>query len=864
MPETTGWRHDNPLLQLALAAGTHPSALLDFASDNNPLGAPEWLRACISAAVSSLVHRPDPACSALVEVAAHRFSVPPEQILAGNGVSELLYLLPSALSLTQAFIPVPAPDPYLKAAQAGGLTVHPLPLDISHGFALDFDRLERSLRRAPNTPAMVLLGQPNTFTGRCFAPQQLRRLADRFPGVTFVIDQTFFEFTEQDDSLTIDRPANVLVLISLSRLFGFPGLRLGLAVGDPALIHSMKAIQPPWSVNSIALAAGEAALLDELYLPQLRAGIGRLREDLRRRLTQIHGLKVFPGAAHLMLVRCDRPGLDARGLAQRLSKQGLAIRACDSVEGLDARFFRITVRQEQENRRLLEALRKELFMAPLVTSRRRVPTLMFQGTASGAGKSVLTTALCRIMLQDGYRIAPFKAQTMPRVPYVTRDGREMGPAQAIQALAARLDPDERMNPLLLKPGGALNNQVILCGKPVEGLRISDYMRYRAEAFERIKECYDSLAGDFDAIVLEGTGSPAEINLKTDDIVNMKMAEHAQAPVLLVGDIDRGGVFASFVGSMELLNEKERARIAGFIVNRFDGQADMLKEALEHTWRHTGRPIFGVVPYLDTLCLPQEHAATGLLQPAIEPRHPKDSVDIAVIVLPHSQGLMDVEPLRLEPDVRLRFITQIRDLGQPDAILLPDSREVLGDLTFLRASGLNRRLCQLADQGGTEIVGIGAGFQLLGQSIVDPHGLATPGAALDALGLLPITTIMETGNARLPVAARHLVSGLAVSGYAASSENRALGEAEPVLRDRENQFSGARSANGQVWGCGLHGVFDADPFRRWFIDRLRQHRALSPLQSIQIHYQLEPAFDRLADTVRACLDIPAIYRLMGLK
>lgn len=857
MPEREIWRHEDHLLQMALAAGTHPDTLLDFATISNPLGPPEWLRARISAAVSSLVRCPDPDCSALVDAAAQRYGVPSEQILASNGLTELLFLVPAALSIAQAFIPVPAPEHYLGAARAGGVTTHLLQLSAERGFVLDFDHLEQTLRHAPEAEAMVLLGQPNNFTGKSLDTHQLRQLANRFPGVTFVIDETFADFIKDYESLTVNRPVNILVLLSVTRMFACPGLSLGLAIGDPTTIRKMKAVQPPRSVNTIALAVGEAALQDSAYLAQLRAHIHRLREDLHRPFAQINGLTVFSGEANFFLVRCDRAGLDARSLAHRLLKQGMAVRVCKDVEGLGDRFFRVAVRGTKENRRLLDTLRKELFMAPLVTCRRRTPALMLQGTASASGKSVLTAALCRIMLQDGYRIAPFKAQTMPRLPHVTYNGGEMGHAQAIQALAARLDPDVRMNPLLLKPDGAINDQVIMCGRPMEDLRVTDYVRYRGEAFEQIKECYDSLSGEFDAILLEGTGSPAEVNLKAHDIVNMKMAEHADAPVLLVGDIDRGGVFASIVGSMEVLNEQERARIGGFIVNRFSGQADMLKEALDYTLRHTGRPVLGVVPYLEKL------NNLGLSQEQ-EQRFLNDSVDIAVIALPHSHGLIDVEPLRLEPDVRLRLITQTRHLGSPDAIILPDSQEILGDLTFLRASGLDRRLLQLAEQGGTEIVGIGAGFQLLGRSIVDPHGLATPGATLNALGLLPITTIMEAERNLAPVSARHLASGLPISGYAVPRDSNRSFEGAPVLTDSQNQSSGACSPNGQIWGCYLHGLFDADPFRRWFIDRLRQRKALSPLKTMQVRYDLEPTFDHLADTVRACLDIPAIYSLMGLK
>ncbi|APG27458.1 threonine-phosphate decarboxylase [Syntrophotalea acetylenivorans] len=864
MTESGTWRHGGHLQQLAMAAGVSPGELLDFSANINPLGPPEWLRSCISGSISSLVHYPDPEGRALVDAACQRYGVTADEVLLGNGSTELFYLLPSALGVHHALIPIPSYVDYATTAKIAGLTVHPLTLADDDGFALDFDRLESALMTIDAGPVMIFMGQPNNPTGTSFDAGRLRHLARRFPAATFVVDEAFGDFVEGFDSLTVNRPANVVVMLSLTKIFAIPGLRLGLAVASPSTVQKVKALQPPWSVNTIAQKVGEAALRDTEYIQASRSAVASMRKALRLQLDRIPNLTVYPGEANFLLIRCDHRSMNARVLATRLLKRGLAIRVCDNFQGLDERFFRVAVRTEQENEQLVEALRQELFMAPLIVTRRHTPALMFQGTSSNAGKSVLAAALCRIMLQDGYRVAPFKAQNMSLNSFVTRDGGEMGRAQVVQAQAARIDPDVRMNPILLKPSSDTGSQVVLCGKPVGNMRVMDYFRYKAEAFERVKECYDSLAGEYDALVLEGAGSPAEVNLKAHDIVNMKMALYANAPVLMVGDIDRGGVFASFVGSMEVLSERERDQVAGFVVNRFRGQADLLKGALDYTLQHTGSPVLGVVPYLKDLGLPEEDSVgfkNGLFDDA---RSAENAVDIAVLDLPHISNFTDVEPLRIEPDVRLRTVRRIQDLGRPDAIILPGSKNVIGDLTFLRAVGLDRALEKLAIEGGCEIVGICGGYQILGRSISDPHGIESPGTDLVGLDLLPIETILEPDKTLTRTEARHRISGLKVHGYEIHHGQSLTGEIAPALIGTDGQGMGACLGDGLVWGSYLHGLFDADDYRRWFIDRLRERKGLQPLDTVQTCYDLEPAFERLADAVRQSLDIPAIYRLMGLK
>lgn len=487
---------------------------------------------------------------------------------------------------------------------------------------------------------------------------------------------------------------------------------------------------------------------------------------------------------------------------------------------------------------------------------------MFQGTCSNAGKSILTAAFCRIMLQDGYRVAPFKAQNMSLNSFVTRDGGEMGRAQVTQAQACRLDPDVRMNPILLKPNTDTGSQVIVNGKPAGNMNVAEYIRYKPEAFEGVKTAYDSLASEFDAIVIEGAGSPAEVNLKHHDIVNMNMARYAEAPVLLIGDIDRGGVFASFVGTFEILAEWERNLTAGFIVNKFRGDESLLSDAYNYMQDRTGKPVLGTLPYITELGLPEEDSVSfkrGDFDRAIGE---KDQVEIALIDLPHISNFTDFDALRMEPDVHLKTIRSVYELNSPDVVILPGSKNAIGDMKHLEKSGLGRRIIELANNG-TEIVGVCAGFQIIGKEISDPYRIESPnGDTVTGLGLLPVKNTIEKDKTLKRVTARHIPSGLQVHGYEIHHGIMAAGSVESVVIGDDGSIIGV--AGGNAWGTYLHGIFDADGFRRWFIDRLREKRGLTPLEKTSVVYDLEPALDRLADISREHLEIKKIYRIMGIK
>ncbi|HTX55309.1 MAG TPA: cobyric acid synthase [Candidatus Baltobacteraceae bacterium] len=852
----TRFAHGGNLYQLARTAGKAEQDLLDFSANINPLGPPEWLRAVLSAQVSRLVHYPDPDCSLLVEALADRYQVNADEVISGNGGTELLYLLPRVLERKRAVILVPAYVDYARAALRAGLEVEHILVPGWH----DAGPVSAELLQ----DAVVFLGRPNNPTGEVWDADALRRLAAGHPGTVFVVDEAFGDFVDDLDSLTSRRPSNVVVLLSLTKMFAIPGLRLGAAIADTSTIRRLRDLQPAWSVNSLAQAVGTAAARDQEHPRRTRAYVGERREKLVADLQALPHLTVYSSRANFLLVRIDDPGLDAPALSRRLLNDGIAIRVCDNYEGLDRRFFRVAVRTEDENGRLLDALRRAVGSAAPAVIRRHTPALMFQGTSSNAGKSVLTAALCRILRQDGFRVAPFKAQNMSLNSFVTQDGREMGRAQVVQAQACRLEPDARMNPILLKPNSDTGSQVIVLGKPVGNMTVTEYIRYKPAAFRAVQQAYDELATAHDVVVLEGAGSPAEVNLKAHDIVNMQMARHAHAPVLLVGDIDRGGVFASFVGTMEVMAEWERRLVAGFIINQFRGQASLLDDAITYTQRHTGRPTFGVVPYLRDLGLPEEDSVTFKAAPADVPKIGAE-IEIAVVDLPHISNFTDFDALRLEPDVQVRIVRATADLGQPDAVLLPGSKNVIGDLGYLRQSGLAAALLALAQAGRTEIVGQCGGYQMLGERIEDPHGIESGNGMLPGLAMLPLSTVMAPEKTLKRVSGRHTTAALAVTGYEIHHGRTVAADAlQPMVVRADGEVIGVGRADGLVWGSYLHGIFDADGFRRWFVDGLRRRKGLAPIGHVVATYDLEAAFDRLADVVRENVRIEEIYRLMKLR
>jgi len=865
----TDFTHGGHIRALAEAAGCAPDEILDFSANINPLGPPPWFRDVISAHTSGLVHYPDPDCKALIQAACERFGAGPGEVVCGNGSTEILYALVRALKPEKAVIPVPAYTDYKRACVLQGVPVDTLALSPENDFALDFDALAPFL--SPGT--LVFLGQPNNPTGCTFSPQALRDVARQHPESWFAVDEAFADFVPDLDRLSRDRPGNVIALYSLTKFFAMPGLRLGLGFAHPGLCEKIREKILPWSVNVLSQAVGARAILDREYLADAGKLVAGLRKDFFKGLGKISGLTVFPGRANFLLCRVEKAGpdrcvLDAESLAQSLLESRIAVRVCRDFEGLDKRYFRVAVRTREENALFLEKLSKVLGQprkpGPL-KRRAQVPALMIQGVGSNAGKSVIACALCRIFSKDGFSVAPFKSQNMSLNSFVTRDGLEMGRAQVTQAQAAGLEPDARMNPVLLKPSSDTGSQVIVMGRPVSNMDVSAYIKYKPRAFAAAKDAYDELCQGREVMVLEGAGSPAEINLKAHDIVNMRMAEYAGAKVLLAGDIDRGGVFAALTGTMELLQEWERAHVSGFVINRFRGDESLLHDALVQTTERTGKPFFGVVPYIRDLGLPEEDSVSFKAGASDARKTPDRVIEIAFVDLPHISNFTDMDALALEPDVHVKVARSPEDLKRPQAVILPGSKNVVADLAYLRSSGMEKRVMELAALGECEIIGVCGGFQMLGQEIGDPHGLESQGRTVRAMGLLPVVTELALEKTLGRVNARYLPEDAALTGY---EIHHGLTRPEdssvsPVVVREDGQVLGYGLKEGLVWGSYLHGLFDADLFRRVFVDRLRIRSGLFGLGGITAVYDLEPALDRLAGIVREHLAMEKIYNLLQL-
>lgn len=836
------------------------SALLDFSANINPLGPPEWLRPVISSQLSQITHYPDPENSAFLDAVAKYTGIDRDLIVIGNGTTEILYTLMRVVPCHRVVIPVPSYVDYVRSAELAGKTVHTVELKECDNFMLDPEELKKSLLPTD----LVVLASPNNPTGCCIQNEVILALADGFPETTFLIDEAFLDFIDKAKSVG-GMKQNVYTLNSMTKFYGVPGLRIGYGTFSKETAQLLGNHMIPWSVNSFGHVFAAKAFEDEQYQNDSRAHCEKLRNDLTTALAQISCLKIYPSSANYLFIKLLQG--DSTSLYDHCRKQSILIRRCDNYRGLEdsSYFVRVAVRTAKENKRLIAAFQSYYAKEDATRSNRKpkkaARSLMFQGTCSDAGKSILTAGLCRVLIQDGIHVAPFKAQNMSLNSFVTLQGDEMGRAQVVQAQAAKLDPESRMNPVLLKPNSDTGSQIIVCGKPVGNMSVSEYNLYKPEAWKSVCRCYDSLKDEFDVVVLEGAGSPGEVNLKHDDIVNMRMARYAESPVILIGDIDRGGVYASFVGILEVLAQWERDLVAGFLVNKFRGQASLLDSAHDYVQLHTGRKVFGVLPFLSNLGLPEEDSVSFKKGSFNTQNNREESIKIALINLPHISNFTDVEPFLEEPDVSLHVIDRIDQLDNPQAIILPGSKNVIHDLKFLRSSGLIDAIIKYQEKG-VETVGICGGYQMLGTSIADPYEIESNLEQVEGMGLLQMQTIIEKEKTLRRKSGIHKRSGESVFGYEIHHGISSAGDSS-VLQFDDTTYCGTESGDGLVWGSYLHGIFDSDGFRRWFIDRLRVKKGMHPLEKIVAPYDLETAFDRLADSIRENVDMNEIYRLLRL-
>jgi adenosylcobyric acid synthase len=491
---------------------------------------------------------------------------------------------------------------------------------------------------------------------------------------------------------------------------------------------------------------------------------------------------------------------------------------------------------------------------------------------SHVGKTVLVAALCRVFFQDGWRVAPFKAQNMSLNAAVTPDGGEIGRAQAMQAQAAGIEPTVEMNPILLKPEAEHRSQVVVLGKTLAVRSAREYYSLKDRLWPAVTEALDRLLAEYELVVVEGAGSPAEINLHEHDLANMRVARYAGAPVLLVGDIDRGGVFAQLVGTLALLEPRERELVKALVINKFRGDFTLLEPGLRMLEERTGIPVAGVLPYLPDLRLPEEDSL-GLEGP--QAAHGAALLDIAVVRLPRMANFDDFDPLRREPGVRVRYVGDAPHMGAPDLIILPGSKSTMADLAWLRRLGLDKAVLE-RHRLGAAVLGICGGYQMLGRRILDPQGVESSQGEEEGLGLLPVTTLFspakETHRAKARIALdRGLLQGCLgtqVEGYEIHM-GRTDGATEAVFQVLERSGApashpdGAADAEGRVLGTYLHGLFHNRELRRALLQGLAARKGVS-LPEGGADPDPDAEYDRLAATVRQHLDMELVYRIAGLR
>jgi len=498
-------------------------------------------------------------------------------------------------------------------------------------------------------------------------------------------------------------------------------------------------------------------------------------------------------------------------------------------------------------------------------------TLMIQGTASSVGKSLLVTALCRILREDGLTVAPFKSQNMSNNSYVTRDGGEMGRAQVNQAEAAGVEPCTDMNPILLKPESDHRCQIVLNGRPYRTVGAAEYFQIKQTLWPAVASAFDRLLSRFDVVLIEGAGSPAEINLRDADIVNMRVAQYADSPVVLVGDIDRGGVFAHLVGTLALLRQEERDRVRALVINKFRGEPSLLEPGLE-TLRHlTGLPVAGVVPFIRDVGIAEEDSV------ALDEPQPRTSgaIDIAIIRLPHISNFDDFDPLQREPDAGVRFVASARELGSPDLVILPGTKATMADLAWLRETGLADAIvgCRRA---GSAVIGICGGHQMLGEAIVDADHFESSVERTEGLGLLPGATHFRPEKTTHQVEAHVAIgkgllagaAGLRIRGYEIHMGQTVSPGTAPFQVDQRSGLrcaleDGAIADDGRVFGTYMHGLFENGSLRAAVLANLAAARGATRITPATDGSR-DGAYTRLASLVRGALDVELIRGLLGLE
>lgn len=865
--------------------GGHQGDVLDFSANINPAGLLPWVRSCIQKNIFDICHYPDPNYSDLKEACAKHYGLSPQSLLPVNGVTEALNYLFRVLDSNKTLLILnPAfteyKKPFLNLGSNWSFDIEEidmLPKNLDCKTYQSLDPIEEKLIKKHHT---VYINNPQNPTGAIYNRDHLIELFLKYPQSEFIIDEAFIHFSGEK-SLCFDfkRFTNVTILRSYTKDLSIPGLRAGMVFSSKEKIEKLKLLVPCWSMNALS-----AHIVQEYYqkhtfsMAELFNKTQELKEPFVQNLKQ-YGFEVYPSWANFILIKS--PKEDIQNLYTfLLKKRSIAIRTCESFKGLDnKKFARLAIRPLEEQELFFEALdefykdefykegtdKKEFVKKRIHAS--HTPAIMIQGTTSNAGKSFLTTALCRIFYEDGLKVSPFKSQNMALNSFVTKEGHEIGRAQAVQALACGKEAHSLMNPILLKPNDEMGSQVILHGEPVSSMNFSDYFKIKPKYFEEIKKSYTQLSSESQIMVIEGAGSPSEVNLKKNDIVNMNMARYAKANVYIAADIDRGGMFASFLGTFHTLDKWEQDLVKGMIINRFRGDRSLLDTGITYLEESSGKSVVGCIPQINDHLLPEEDSVEFKSKTLSDQTSLADRIDIAVIDTPRISNFTDIDALKGEPDTRVRLVSKSSELGKPDLIIFCGSKSVVRDLKFLKDSGLAQSILDQVKQGQCELVGICGGYQFLSQKILDPQNVESTEKEVDGLGLLDLVVEMKPQKTLTQVEACFLPWESRIFGYEIHH-----GESKPlsqnikelvVVLPEKSSVIGHSSLDHRVWGSYLHGMFDDNQFRRRYLDHHRKKLGKAPLGEVVYDYNVEKSISHVAQIVRNHLDMNVIYKDLGL-
>lgn len=830
---------------------------LDFSVNTNAFWQPPSLPPSVPSR-HAMNQYPEADAATLTDQLAALYGAEPTHILPTAGAIEALYLATRLFANKTALLFHPSFADYSRACSAAGIharsaSLLPDPPDIESAVeqlcAVDF----------------VILGNPNNPTGRLFPNLKKLIAHPKLTNLAWIVDEAFIEFTAASDQTSLlqrlaKRP-NIILLRALTKSWSIPGLRLGfLATSNSLWMKQLQAWQPPWPIHGITEAWSRLHLNVETQT-SMRASmeeLGAIRADFSEALDALPGLKAQPSHANFLLVECASKNAEA--IAHKLGEAGFLVRLCRGFEGLEPHtHLRLAVRTRAENKRLLAALADVLQPAKSThkkhpSPKRGMRAISVLGTSSNSGKSWVATALCAWLRRKGVRVAPFKAQNMSNNSAVTLDGGEIGRAQAVQAEACGLAPSVRMNPILLKPSGNAGSQLVRLGRAEGHIKAAEYYKIIETLWPTVTESLKYWENRCDALVIEGAGSPVELNLMQRDLVNFRPVRHLESRWLLVADIERGGVFAQAAGTWSLTPPDDQSRCIGLIVNKFRGDLSLFAEAGKFLAPHFGAPFLGTLPFAAHLQPENEDSLSE------EPnRGASTAAPIHWIRFPHTSNSQDTNPWSLDEGVRIEWTDAPKDLEGASVIILPGSKNTVSDLRWLKKSGLADAICA-ARQRGALVLGICGGFQMLGEKISDPKGIAGDAGEEQGLGLLPLETWFTEAKEVRTVEA--IFQGERWNAYEIHmGRTKFTAHCDPLLQVADThgpRDEGVRIKN--VWGTYLHGFFEATEVRRE-ICRLAKINGHRP-SLISFRKQRETLYDGMADLLEEHLNLEELWRYVA--